>query len=137
MLHDFHQLCKPTFNHLYALARLKDDGYKLGVCSNSVKKTVVEMMNMSSLSQYLDIIISSQDVKEPKPSPEIYSLAMNKLGVNPEECLILEDNPNGIQAAIASKGHLLKIGVPSDVTYQSITALSKIWSPICKFLSDF
>ena len=115
-----YQKCKPTFNHQYALSRLSRDGFKIAVCSNSVKQTVELLMKLSSLDDYLDLVISSQDVKCGKPDPEMYLKAMDILQVHPHECLILEDNENGMQAAISSGGHLMKIGVPSDVTYDNI-----------------
>jgi HAD superfamily hydrolase (TIGR01509 family) len=118
-----YQRCKPVFNHQYALSRLKKDGYKLAVCSNSVRQSIEAMMRLSSLSTYLDLIVSNQDVEKGKPDPEMYLKAMQSLNVEPNECLILEDNEHGIQAAVASGGHLLKIGVPDDVTYQAITTL--------------
>ncbi|MBY6218102.1 HAD family phosphatase [Qipengyuania aquimaris] len=112
--------CKPVFNHQYALSRLKADGYLTAVCSNSVRQSVEEMMRLSALSGYLDLLMSNEDVTKGKPDPEMYNVAMEKLGVRPEECLILEDNDHGIEAAIASGGHLMKIGVPDDVTYRAI-----------------
>ncbi len=115
-----YQRCKPMFNHQYALSRLKNDGYKLAVCSNSVRATIETMMKLSSLSAYLELIVSNQDVQNGKPDPEMYLQAMDKLHVKPYECLILEDNANGIHAATASRAHLLKIGVPDDVSYQTI-----------------
>lgn len=118
-----YQRCKPVFNHQYALSHLKKDGYKLAVCSNSVRQSIEAMMRLSSLSTHLDLIVSNQDVEKGKPDPEIYFKAMQSLKVEPNECLILEDNEHGIQAAIASGGHLIKIGVPDDVTYQAITTL--------------
>ena len=78
------------------------------------------MMKLSSLDSYLDVIISNQDVAEGKPDPEMYLKAMNILDVSSDECLILEDNEHGMIAARASGGHLMKIGVPDNVTYQSI-----------------
>jgi HAD superfamily hydrolase (TIGR01509 family) len=78
------------------------------------------MMKLTGLSNYLDLIVSNEDVTEAKPHPMMYNKAMETLGVKPSECLILEDNEHGIQAAIASGGNLLRIGVPDDVTYQSI-----------------
>ena len=113
--------CKPTFNHQFCLSRLKKSGYKIAVCSNSIRNSVEEMMRLSKLSPYIDLIISNEDVRLGKPDPEMYIKAMEKLNVLPHECLILEDNDHGIQAAISSGGHLLKIGVPSDVTYMNIT----------------
>lgn len=115
-----HQKCKPTFNHQYAISKLKADGKLLGVCSNSVRNSVVSMMKLSNLYDYLDVIYSNEDVELGKPNPEMYISAMHDLSVKPEETLILEDNDHGIQAAIASGAHLMKIGVPSDVTYTSI-----------------
>ena len=115
-----YQRCKPLFNHQYALARLKKEGFKLAVCSNSVRQTIETMMALSSLSNHLDFIISNQDVKNGKPDPEMYLTAMKSLEVDPKECLILEDNQHGIQAAIASGGHLMKIGLPKEVTYSAI-----------------
>ena len=117
-----HKRCKPSFNHQYALSKLKAEGYKIAVCSNSVRQSVETMMEFAGLQPYLDLLISNEDVSKGKPDPEMYVKAMSTLEVQPEECLILEDNDHGIQAAIASGGNLLKIGVPDDVTYQAIKA---------------
>ena len=112
--------CRPHFENEYALSRLKSEGYKIAVCSNSIRKTIEAMMDRSALISYVDLIVSNQDVKHGKPSPEIYRTAMQKLGVSPEECLICEDNENGIKAAIASGGHLLRISKVSDTNYKNI-----------------
>jgi beta-phosphoglucomutase len=112
--------CKPTFQHQYALSKLKEDGYKLAVCSNSVRNSIQIMMEKSGLINYLDFFVSNQDVKNGKPDPEMYNIAINRLGLLPEECLIIEDNENGIKAAIASKGHLLKVTEVTDVNYFNI-----------------
>jgi len=114
------QFCKPTFNHQYALSRLKSDGYRLAVCSNSIKNSITTMMSLSRLDEYLDLILSNQDVTRGKPDPEIYLSAIHTFGIEPHECLILEDNEHGIAAAKSSGAHLLKIGVPSDVRYDKI-----------------
>ena len=115
-----HARCKPVFNHQFALSRLKAQGYRLAVCSNSVRQSVETMMRLSALEPYLDHIVSNQDVSRGKPDPEMYLAAMATLGVEAHECLILEDNDHGIQAAIASGGHLMRIGVPDDVTHAAI-----------------
>lgn len=124
-----YQRCKPVFNQQYALSRLHKEGFLLAVCSNSVRKTVEEMMRLSSLESYLQLILSNQDVENGKPSPEIYLKAMQHLHVQPDECLIVEDNEHGIQAAIDSGGHLLKVGLPEEVTYRAIkTRITEIES---------
>jgi beta-phosphoglucomutase len=112
--------CKPVFYHQYALSRLKSEGYKLVVCSNSVRRTVEIMMERSDLLKYLDFFLSNQDVAKSKPDPEIYQKAIERLNLTPKECLILEDNENGIKAAMAIKAHLLKINKLEDVNYLNI-----------------
>lgn len=112
--------CKPVFQHQYALARLKQAGYKLGVASNSVRRTVEEMMERSDLLQFLDVIVSNEDVERGKPDPEMYIKAMASLGVTPDETVVVEDNENGIKAATAAGANVLVVGGPDDVTLQAI-----------------
>jgi beta-phosphoglucomutase len=113
--------CKPIFHHQYALSKLKNEGYHIAVCSNSIRKTIEVMMEKSSLAPYLNFFLSNQDVVKGKPDPEIYTKAIEKLGLQPSECLIVEDNENGIKAAKASGGNLLQVNNIYDVTYQNIS----------------
>lgn len=115
-----HQLCKPIFHHQYALSKLREDGYKLAVASNSVRNSVKVMMEKSALMEYLEFYLSNQDVKKAKPDPEIYNLAINKLGLEPKECLIVEDNDHGLQAARASGANVMKVETIYDVNYENI-----------------
>ncbi len=112
--------CKPVFHHEFALARLKEAGYRMGVASNSVRRTVEEMMQRSNLLTYLDFMISNEDVTLPKPDPEMYLLGMSRLGVTPQETLIVEDNENGVRAARASGAHVMVVEGPDDVTLDAI-----------------
>ena len=74
--------------------------------------------------KYLDYIVSNEDIENGKPDPEMYLKAMSFLKVRPEECLIIEDNENGIKAARASGGHLLIVENVDDVNIRNI--LNKI-----------
>ena len=112
--------CTPLFHHQYALSQLRRDGLKLAVCSNSIRATVDAMMQRSALSPYLEFFLSNEDVSKSKPDSEIYAKAMSKLGFEPLECLILEDNDHGLAAARASGAHVLEIGTVYDVTYERI-----------------
>lgn len=112
--------CHPLFVHEYALSNLKADGYHLAVASNSIRNTVDLMMQKSSLLPYLDFFLSNQDVNKGKPDPEIYQVAIAKLGLKPEECLVVEDNKNGIQAAKAAKAHVMEVTTVYDVNLENI-----------------
>ena len=113
--------CKPVFHHQYALSRFSSSGIKICVCTNSVKVTAELMLKKSDLHQYLEFFISNEEVKDPKPHPEIYTTAMQRLKLKPEECLIIEDNENGLKAARASGAHVLQVLDTSQVNYNRIS----------------
>jgi len=120
-LDEVHQKCKPNFIHEYALSRLKKEGFRMAVCSNSIRKTVEIMLEKAMIGHNFECFLSNQDVFKGKPDPEIYIKCMEKLGVSPSETLILEDNDHGIKAALASGAHLLKIDSIEDVNYANIS----------------
>ena len=115
-----HSLCKPTFHHEYALSKLKEQGFKLAVCSNSIGSTVELMMSKSNLDKWLDIQLSTDDVINPKPEPDLYVAAINTFNLAPHECLIVEYNENGIRAAKASGGHLLEVKETREANFFNI-----------------
>jgi HAD superfamily hydrolase (TIGR01509 family) len=111
---------QPNYSHEYCLKKLKDDEFKIGLCSNSMRKTVLDAMEKVCLIKYFDIILTNEDVINPKPNPEIYLKAIKQLNVSPQEVLILEDNPNGILAAKLSGANVMLINNVEDVNYQNI-----------------
>ena len=114
-----YQNCKPTFNHRLVLGKLSKK-YKIAVCSNSIRNTIITMMELSGLNDYIDLIISNEEVTRSKPDPEMYLKAFKKFNLDPKECVIVEDNDHGIQAALASGGHLLKVSNPEDIQLEVI-----------------
>ena len=107
-----------TLQHL--MGELVDNGYKIAVCSNSIRKTVLTVLSKLGLMEYMDYIISNEDVQNSKPHPEMYWRAISKMGCLPEETLIVEDSPYGLLAASRSKSHILRVKNPSEVTYNNI-----------------
>ena len=93
----------------------------MAACSNSIRKTMEVLFERAAIIEYFDFYISNEDVKEAKPNPEMYIAAINRLKLRPDECLILEDNENGIKAAKASGAHLLVVNDVSDVNLENIT----------------
>ena len=117
-----HQHCKPLFVHEYALSNLKAQGYRLGLASNSIRSTVELMIHRSALAQYFDVMLSAEDVSRAKPDPEIYTRAAELLGVAPGNCLVVEDNHNGIKAAEDAGCRLLVVNSVHDVQLDRILA---------------
>lgn len=102
------------------MEKLSADGYKLAVCSNSIRKTILIVLSKLGIIGYFDIILSNEDVSNSKPHPEIYWSAMSKLGFLPEETLIIEDSPYGLLAAARSRAEIFRVNSPSEVTYERI-----------------
>ena len=115
------QLLSINDNLLNTIIKLKSDGYKIGCCSNSIRKTVFLVLSKLNIIQYFDIILSNEDVKNSKPHPEMYWKAISELSMLPEETLIIEDSPHGLQAAYRSKSHVLRVLNNSEVNYLNIT----------------
>lgn len=114
--------CRPVFQHEYALSRLQKEGYRLAVCSNAIRDTVHTMLEKAALLPYIEFYLSNEDVAKPKPDPEIYRAAIARTGCAASECLIVEDNDHGIQAATASGAHVMRVLGPQQVTYDALRA---------------
>lgn len=108
------------------LSNLSSDGYKMGICSNSIRQTVMLVLSKLDIIEYFDIVVSNGDVKHGKPHPEMYWKAMVHLDSLPEETLILEDSPHGLLAASRSHAHVLRISKVLDTNYTNI--MTKIQS---------
>ena len=112
--------CMPNFSHRYLLSKLKNKNMKLALCSNSIKNSISLMIERAKISSFFDLILSNEDVHQPKPHPEIYLKAIKNFQLKPEECLILEDNINGINAAKRSGAHVLEIQSVHDVNFDNV-----------------
>lgn len=102
------------------LRDLKNEGYLIYCASNSIYNTVKMMLLRRGLMEYFDYFISNEDVNCPKPNPEIYLKCLQRTGLSPYECLILEDSPIGRKAAQLSSCYLCPIKDPDDVTFKKI-----------------
>ena len=102
------------------LKTLRSEGYTLVCATNSIRETLDTMLNTVKISEFFSFTLSNNDVDNPKPSPEIYSRAFNKLGLLPRQCLICEDSPHGRKAAYSSGAHVLEIEDANDLTLEKI-----------------
>ncbi|EMJ5851795.1 HAD family phosphatase [Klebsiella aerogenes] len=119
-LREIWQHCWPVFAHQYALARLKREGYRTAVASNSIRQSIETMLGQAKLLELIEFYLSNEDVSRGKPDPEIYQKAIQRLALQPKECVIVEDNPHGIAAARAAGAHVLTVSHPRDVTWERI-----------------
>lgn len=114
--------CGPSPSHQRTLAQLRAAGYALGVASNSIRATVDVMLGQAGLLEYLDFSLSNEDVAQPKPHPEIYLTAIARLRLQAHECVVVEDNLYGVEAARRSGAHVLQVHSVDEVEYGRIAA---------------
>jgi HAD superfamily hydrolase (TIGR01509 family) len=107
--------CAPDYSKIILLKHLKNKGYKLGCCSNSVKETLHPMLKSAQLFDFFDVVVGNDEITNPKPDPEIYLHAFKVLNVKPEECVIVEDAPPGIKSARASGANVYEVKGVEDV----------------------
>ena len=115
---------KPDSRLQTIMSALSKKGFKMGLCTNSIRKTAITVLAKLGLAEYMDFILSGEDVTNPKPHPEIYWTAISKMSVLPEETLIVEDSPYGLLAASRSKSYIYRVKNPSEVVVNRI--LNKI-----------
>lgn len=93
---------------------LKDKGIKIAIGSSS-KNTPAILKNIG-LDTYFDAVADGNDISKSKPDPEVFLKAAQKLGVQPMECLVVEDADAGIEAAIAGGMDVIGVGAASQNT---------------------
>ena len=81
------------------LISLKHNNIKTAIGSSSPKELIITVIEKFQLGKYFDCIVSGDEVKEGKPKPDIYLEVSKRIGVNPEECIVIEDSRNGVLAA--------------------------------------
>jgi len=101
-------------------SKLKQDGIKIYVCSNSIRDTIKLILLKKGLIEYVDAYISNEDVLSPKPHPEMYWLAMIRERVSPKETLIVEDSFVGRSAVFSSGANLCAVKNTEEVTEEKI-----------------
>lgn len=107
--------CVPNQQHLHTLESLREQGYATALASNSIRMTVDVLMEQTALGPMMDFTLSNEDVAAPKPNPDIYQLAMQRLGFEPHECLVVEDGEYGVRAAKEAGAHVLRVHSVHDV----------------------
>jgi HAD superfamily hydrolase (TIGR01509 family) len=111
---------QPDTRLIEIFKELRDMGYKLACASNSIRRSVLVMLAKIGIIEYMDLIISNEDVKNSKPHPEMYWKAMSMMSCLPEETLIVEDSPPGLLAASRSRANVLRVDNPKDLTLNKI-----------------
>ncbi|MDD5945144.1 MAG: HAD family phosphatase [Clostridia bacterium] len=85
------------------LSHIKEKGLKTAVASSSSYELINMVLEKLDIAKYFDSLTSGSDVKRGKPAPDVFLLAAERLGVSPDECIVVEDSENGVKAAKAAR----------------------------------
>ena len=111
---------EPSMDLIKTMNFLVSEGYKIAVCSNSIRKTCLTVLSKLGIMEFMDLVVSNEDVKNGKPHPEMYWKAISMMSCLPEETLIVEDSPYGLLAASRSKSHILRVKNTKETNYSNI-----------------
>ena len=91
------------------LRYLKERNYKVAVASSSNMNHIINNMEKTGLKKYIDEFASGAEVENGKPAPDVFLLAAERLGVKPEECLVLEDSKAGVIAGSSAGAKVIMV----------------------------
>ena len=81
------------------LEQAKEQGIKCAVATSSLRWRAEKMLNLLNIRKFFDAVVTADDVKKHKPAPDVFLEAAKQIGINPEECIVIEDAGNGVEAA--------------------------------------
>ncbi len=106
-----------------AIAAL-DGVYPLAVASSSPAELIGVALEVVGVADRFRAVVSSDQVEHGKPSPDVYLLAAERLGVPPQRCAAIEDSTNGLRAAVAAG--MATIAVPNSAYPPAAAALTGV-----------
>lgn len=94
---------------------LREKDIHVACFTNSIRDTAHMMLDKAGIVDSLELLVTNQDVEYPKPHPEGYNKVLEHFGASPEETIIVEDSPKGIQAALATGCHVMQVDNATQV----------------------
>jgi len=91
---------------------LHENGVNLAIASSSPLNVIEAVAKRFQIEEYFEVFVTGDYVKKSKPEPDIFLYASEKLGVSPENCVVIEDSHNGVRAA--KKAGMKCVGINSD-----------------------
>ena len=115
--------------HTVDLLRVASEaGCRTALATMSYHREALHVLSALDLERSLDVVLTREDVQQPKPDPEIYLLAAQKLNAHPGDCLVLEDSPNGVRAGVAAGMNVIAVATPFTIAgLHSSQVLEHAW----------
>jgi beta-phosphoglucomutase len=129
LLADPELLRRYAWPHTTALLReARQHRCRTALATMSYCAQVRKILAVLGLSDAFDFIATREDVEHGKPDPEIYALVAHQLAVTPSECLVIEDSPAGVEAALAAGMNVIAVTTPlTRQQFRDTDLLSRCW----------
>lgn len=112
------------FPEMIAFARwAREKAIPIAIASGSTNHIIEEMTALTGVQELFPVRVSSHEVENGKPSPDVFLEAAKRLAVKPENCLVMEDSPVGVMAAYQAGMHT--VAVPPPVVQDAKGYLNK------------
>jgi HAD superfamily hydrolase (TIGR01509 family) len=99
----------PFDDAVTAARELRERGVPVGVASSSPRERLHRTLRRAGLLEAFDVVVAGDEVTNGKPAPDMFLLAAERLGVEPEQCIVIEDSPPGVQAGLAAGMHTIGV----------------------------
>ena len=99
-------------HNLALLEEARKANCQTGLATMSTRKQAQQVLEILDLGDQFDFVATRDDVEHGKPNPEIYGLAASQLNTPPDQCLVIEDSPAGVQAALAAGMWCIAVTTP-------------------------
>ncbi|MCF7709199.1 MAG: HAD family phosphatase [Verrucomicrobia bacterium] len=116
ILIDLLQSEQPLFDDIPALIENLRPHFRLGLASGSPYEVIDAVLAIGNLRRFFDSIVSVEHVPNPKPAPDVFLPAAQRLGTAPEDCCVIEDSPAGVEAAVSAGMQVVAITNSVDTT---------------------
>lgn len=129
---DYRAIMRPELPKL--LRELRNMGVKIALASSSSISNIHQVLDECGIREFFDSVVSGDAFVHAKPDPEIYLCTFKRLGVLPQECLVVEDSTYGVAAGAASGAYVAAVKdmrfpfdqSPADVRIDSLTEIAGI-----------
>ena len=111
---------------------LRSMGLPMALATATTRVTVDNYMAKTGYGVYFDHIVTGDSVPNGKPAPDIFLSTADKLGLDPKNCLVVEDSPNGVRAGLAAGMYVVMV---PDLEEPDETTREKLWH-CCKTLEE-
>ena len=99
-------------HNLVLLEQARQENCRVGLATMSHRQQVQRVLEILDLRDAFDFVATRDDIENGKPDPEIYLLVARELGVDPQDCLVIEDSPSGVQAGLNAGMKVVAVSTP-------------------------